>query len=170
METKTTVEIQADAEQQKIAPSTMTEIDAGARIAELEAEKAKLATERDNYRIGMLKAKGKTPVVLDEDEGEDDKIRRISSETLADSRLADIARELDSIIKKALIENKELKMALKNKPSTIAVSTGSESTQAVATSGILSKEDIDIAKARGWSDKKIELLKKNIQTNMNRGR
>ena len=168
METKPTVE-NLDAEPKIVVPSTTTEIDAQTRIAELEAEKAQLATERDNYKIGMLKAKGKIPE-FDENESEDDKIRRISHETLAESRLADIAREQDAIIKKALIENKELKSALKNKTSTNAVSTGSESTQAVAVPGILSKEDIDTAKARGWSDKKIELLKKNIQANKNRSR
>lgn len=164
-----TVEKKADAEQQNIVPSTTTEIDAQTRIAELETEKAKLETERDNYKIGMLKAKGKIPE-FDENESEDDKIRRISHETLADSRLADIAREQDAIIKKALIENKELKTALKNKPSTTAVSSGSEPTQAVAVPGILSEEDIKEAKARGWSDKKIELLKRNIQANKNRSR
>ena len=158
----TTVETSAGADQTKVAPSTTTEIDAQTRIAELEAEKAKLETERDNYKIGMLKAKGKIQESI-EDESEDDKIRRISRETLADSRLADIAREQDAIIK-------ELKTALKNKPSTTAVSSGSEATHAVAVPGILSEEDIKVAKARGWSDKKIELLKKNIQMNKNRGR
>jgi hypothetical protein len=166
METKPTVE-NLDAEPKIVASSTTTEIDAQTRIAELEAEKAQLATERDNYKIGLLKVKGRNPE-FNEDNEEDEKYRRIAREELNNSRIAELAREQDEIIKKALIENKELKAALKNKPSTTSVSSGTESTLASQNTGILSKEQIDLLKARGWGDKKIEMLKKNIQKNNNR--
>jgi len=75
-----------------------------ARIAELEKEKAKVLEEASNYKLAYLKEKNKhkdEPV----DEDEDDRIRRIASETMANSRIAEIMREQDQIIKQALKEN-----------------------------------------------------------------
>lgn len=163
----TTVETKlAGADQTTVVPSTTTEIDAEATIARLEAEKAKIAQERDNYRVGMLKAKGKIPEsVIENDEEIEDKMKRIAMEAMSESRLAEIAHEQDEIIKIALRENKELKLALKNNPSGKPLSTGTDSTLVSTNSGILSKEQIDLLKAKGWSDKKIELLKTNIRKN-----
>ena len=91
-------------EETTVAPTIAPEDDLELKVTALEAEKAKLMEEKENYRQAYLKAdKGNTG-----DEGDDDRLRRIAREEVANSRLADIAREQDEIIQKALKENKEL--------------------------------------------------------------
>lgn len=132
--------------------------DLQARNELLEAEKSKLIEEAANYRVAYLKEKSKsTP----EDEEEDDKIRRIAHETLANSRIAEIAREQDSIIKRALKENHELKLANKNKPD-VPASIGAHSEGIPVKDTIVTPEQITAFKARGWTDKDIERYKKNL--------
>jgi len=101
-------------------------VDAEQKIAELEKEKNRVIEESANYRLAYLKEKKRQSRqdsdIVDEDE--DDKIRRIANEALANSRLAEIAREQDSIIKQALKENRELKLA-QMKPSSAPSSIGS---------------------------------------------
>lgn len=135
--------------------------DSEARIATLETEKAKLIEESANYRLGLLKEKAKNRnEVFDEDE--DDRMRHIAQETLANSRLAEIAREQDDIIKKALKENKELKLARLNKTEpAAAVGTHSEGTPVRDTA--VTADQMAAFKARGWTDKDIERYKKNLQ-------
>ncbi len=154
-----------------VAPETLeaptkTEIDAEARIAQLEEEKAQIARDRDNYRTGMLKAKGKIVESEFNDNDEDvteEKMRRIANETLANSRLADIAREQDLIIKKALKENKELKLAQLNKTNIPPASVGTSNEGISVTSTSITPEQMAAFKARGWNDKDIERFKKNLQ-------
>lgn len=133
--------------------------DLESKNAVLEAEKSKLIEEAANYRVAYLKERSKK---LDtEDESEDDKIRRITQETLANSRIAEIAREQDALIKKALKENKELKLAIINKTD-LPVSVGVHSeTQPVKDTSITDQQ-MNAFKARGWSDKDIERYKKNL--------
>ncbi len=90
MDEKIATEAPAIAPETVVPPTLTAGEDYQARIAQLEVEK-------ENYRQAYLKADGKrkdAPV----DEGEDDRMRRIAQETLADSRLAEIAREQDAII------------------------------------------------------------------------
>ncbi len=86
---------------------------------------------------------------------------------IADSRLADVARELDAINQKALKENKELKLALQNKTKTppAAIGTHSEST-ATVSDGTITPEQLAYFKGRGWSDKDIEKYKANLRKKM----
>ena len=70
-----------------------------AKVLALEAEKNRLIEESANYKLAYLKEKKKKESVV-EDEDEDDRMRRIAQETLAESRLAEIARERDAISKK----------------------------------------------------------------------
>ena len=143
--------------------STATE-DAEARIAALEAEKARLIEESANYKLGMLKAKGKVKEENFEDEDMDDKMRRIASETLANSRLVDIAREQDDIIKRALKENKELKLAQLNKAAgTPAAALGTHSESVAVTDTLVTSDQMSAFKARGWTDKDIERYKNNLR-------
>lgn len=131
-----------------------------ARIASLEAEKAKLTEEAANWKIAALKEKAKA-----KDEGiepdEDDRIRRITQETLATSRLAEIAREQDSLIKIALKENKELKLAMLNKKEPGAA-LGTHSEAPAVQDTVVTSEQMAAFKSRGWDDKKIERYKRNV--------
>lgn len=130
-----------------------------AKIAALEAEKAKLIEESANYKLGMLKAKAKNE---DPDEDEDQKIDRKVQEAISNSRLVEIAREQDTIIQKALKENKELKLARLNKTEpAAAVGIHSESIPVRDTQ--VTPDQMAAFKARGWTDKDIERYKKNLQ-------
>ena len=135
--------------------------DSGARIATLEAEKAKLTEEAANWKMAALKEKARA-----KEEGiepdEDVRMEQIARKALADSRLAEIAREQDTIIQKALKENKELKLAqLNRKEPGAAIGTHSESMPVKDT--MVTPDQMAAFKARGWDDKKIERYKKNLQ-------
>lgn len=152
------------------ATETVTETiaapeDLEAKVAALEAEKAVLLREAEkgaNYRVAYLKENKKNK---DENEDDEDKMRRIASEAVAGSRLAEIAREQDAIIKKALKENKELKLAQMNKVD-IPVSTSTHTeTSTVVRDTLVTPEQIASFKAMGWDDAKIARYKKNLVKN-----
>jgi len=145
------------------APTIAPEENLEDKVSALEAEKVKLLEEKENYRKAYLKS-SKAPKSEDDEPEDDDKLKRIVDERLAESRLAEIARELNDISQKALKENKELKLALQNKTKTppAAMGTHSESPTAVAD-GLVTSEQLAYFKSRGWSDKDIERYKKNLQ-------
>lgn len=141
--------------------STTTQEDAESRIAVLEAEKAKAIEEAANYKIGMLKAKGKLKEDFD-DESEDERIARIVSEKLSETKIAQIDLEKETLLKKLAKENKELKLAISNK-TPVATSIGSHSESKSVTDTSVTPEQLAAFKARGWSDKEIENYKKNLR-------
>ncbi len=128
-----------------------------------ESKFEKLETEKENYRKAYLKEVEKNKN-KDFSETDDERMKRIANEALAESRLAEIAREQDDIIKKALKENKELKLANMNRrdPSA-AQGTHSESVPVKDT--LVTQEQLSSFKARGWDDAKIERYKKNLVKN-----
>lgn len=141
-----------------------TEDDLEARNAALEAEKARLIEEASNYKVAYLKEKSKNKGD-DEDAGTDgdERLRQITREELANSKIAQIAYEQDQIIKKALKENKELKLAQMNKTGAPAASIGAHSEAAPVRDTLVTPDQMAAFKARGWNDKDIERYKKNIQ-------
>lgn len=143
-----------------------TEIDSEAEVSRLEAERNKLIEESANYRLAYLKEKNKNKggSVID-DEDDEDKMRRIAEETLKNSRLAEIEREKDQIIKKSLKENKELKQALMNKQSGIPTYLGTHTESKPVSDTLVTPEQMTAFKSRGWSDKDIERYKKNLLKN-----
>lgn len=143
------------------APST-TEEDFLTVLEAKDAELKKVSDERDNYRKGMLKAKGKLP--NDEDE-KVDMIRQIAREEALAIQEARLSAEKDDLIKKALRENKELKLALKNKGQVNNASIGASSGGLEPGDNILSDGQVKDLKARGWDDKKIASFKENLQKN-----
>ncbi len=136
-------------------------------LTEKDAEIAKLSAERNNYKKGMLKAKGK----LDKDgnpieepkEDIDEMVSRLVEEKMLDTQWITAQKEKDDIIKKALARNKELETAIKNRSqiSTADAGTGSTTTFTVKDS-VLTDEKLAKLKAMGWDEKKIELYKKNL--------
>jgi hypothetical protein len=152
-ENKTTTE-----EETIVTPSE----DLEAKVTALEAEKAKLIEESANYKVAYLKEKQKKENFNDE-ESEDDRMRRVASEVLTNSRLAEIAREQDAIIQKALKENKELKLAVSNKVTPPSSTGASNETTKVVKDTLITDEQMKAFQARGWTEKDIERYKKNLQ-------
>ncbi len=145
----------------------VAEEDLEAKNVALEAEKSRLIEEAANYKLAYLKEKRKKEQFAEpeEDLGEtqDEKMRRIANEALANSRIAEIAREQDLIIKKALKENKELKLAQMNRTNIPPASVGTSNESTPVTSTSITPEQMVAFKAKGWDDKTIERYKKNLQ-------
>lgn len=138
-----------------------TNEDYEAQIKALEDEKARLIEEGANYKVAYLKGKSKSAEVP-EDESEDDRVRRIAREELANSRLTAIDREQVELAAKALKENKELKLALQNKAD-VPASVGSHSEGQPVKDTLVTSEQMAAFKQRGWSEKDIERYKQNLQ-------
>lgn len=146
-------------EEKVIAPTD----DAEAKIAALEAEKATLITlieNEANYKLAYLKEKKKN-TIFDPNETEEDKIRRITREELAESALNRIDTEKENLLKKLAKENKELKFAYANKTD-IPASTSSHSEGVPVRDTLITPDQLNAFKAKGWTDKDIERYKKNL--------
>ncbi len=153
-----------------MADNSATETDAPTiapeEKVEVESEESRyqaLETEKENYRQAYLKEVEKNKNAKNEgiEIDEDEKMYRVAQRALSESRLAEIAREQDTIIKKALKENKELKLAQLNKKEPSAgMGTHSEGTAVKDT--LVTPEQMAAFKTRGWDDKKIERYKQNL--------
>lgn len=137
----------------EVAPTIAPEDDLEARLAKLEEEK-------ENYRKAYLKEASKKSEPVDEDE--DEKINRKVQQAIADSKLAEIAREQDEIIRKALKENKELKLAQLNKTGAPPAVIGAHSESMPVSDTLVTPEQMAYFKQRGWDDKKIQAYKQNL--------
>ncbi len=149
-----------EANTEAIAPQAVVETpeDSEARYKRLEEEK-------ENYRKAYLKESEKNRIPMEELD-EDGKMAEIARRVMGESRLAEIAREQDSIIQKALKENKELKLAQLNKTTTTpsaAIGTHSESVAVKDT--MVTPDQEAFFKSKGWDAATIERYKKNLQKN-----
>lgn len=152
------------AETEPVVTTTTTVVDdAEAKIAQLEADKAKLIVESANYKLGMLKAKGK--VSEDLDETEDERIARIVNDKISETKIAQIDTEKDVLVKKTLKENKELKLALQNKTKDPLATLGTHSEAQAVRDTTITPEQMAAFKKMGWTDKEIERYKRNLQKN-----
>jgi len=143
------------------------------KYEELEKEKARIETERDNYRRGLLKAKGK--ISSEEDEGGSNEVdletiveRKIEEKLLANKEYQ-IQKEKEEILKKALVENKELKLALKTKSkiSSSPASSGGNQDHAKSEANFFSEAQLASLKEREQkTGVKIDLKK--LEENMRR--
>ena len=158
----------AAAQPQKEAPVEASEVDYEAVIAEKDAKLAKVQQEKENYRKGMLKAKGKLPA---EDETDDvppenwrEEARRIAREEYLTTQEAQLQAERDDAFKAVIKRNKELTVALKNRGSISATSAqgSNQDKPEFKTDSFFSPEQIQQFKAKGWDDKKIERAKQNM--------
>lgn len=159
MDPKNATEVPAIAPEIVETPTLTQEEDLGAKFAKLEEEK-------ENYRKAYLKEHDKNKAPKENLDGDltEDRISEIVDKRLADSRIVEIAREQDSIIQKALKENKELKLAHLNKTTatpSAALGTHSEAAQVKDTS--ITADQLAAFKAKGWTDKDIERYKKNVR-------
>lgn len=115
----------------------------------LEREK-KTAEERDNYKEGMLKAKGKLKTD-EEEEGSGGEKKTEGSSELAD------------IVKALLKQNQEITVAAVNRSQIATAGQGGSSEAKVEVGdNMFSAAQLKELKAKGWDDKKIARLKQNI--------
>ncbi len=145
-----------------IVPSIATEEKVVVSPEDAEARFQKLEEEKENYRKAYLKESEKNRKPAEELD-EDGKMEEVARRVLAESRLAEIAREQDSIIQKALKENKELKLAQLNKTTTTPpAAQGTHSEGQPVTDTSVTPEQLAAFKAKGWNDKDIERYKRNL--------
>lgn len=160
---KSAVNTDQSAATDKTEVVTVTADDIESRLAELEADKAKAIEEATNWKIAALKAKAKNKENKDsEDESEDEKIERIVNEKIMATKIANIDSEKENLLKKALKENKELKLAQLNKTTTPPASMGSHNESTPVRDTVITPEQMAALKSRGFSDKDIERYKKNL--------
>jgi hypothetical protein len=125
----------------------------------------KLIEERDNYRTGLLKAKGK---VSDEDEGDelslDEKINRAVEERLQSAELLKVRANAEEVLKKVLQENRELKVALKNRSQSTAVSGGSTDKPSPQVSVLSPEQKAELKRKnpKVWTDEKLKQLEASL--------
>jgi len=127
---------------------------------DLEQKVAKLEEEKANYQAAYLKERAKNH----EDESDEEKFRRIAREELQSSHILELDKQKDEIIRKALKENKELKLAQLNKTDIPASTTVHSEGQAVSDT-LITPDQLAQFKAMGKSDKWIENYKRNLVKN-----
>jgi hypothetical protein len=151
--------------EQKVEVASPEQTEAEKQLAEKNAQIEQLTLERNNYKKGMLKAKGKK--VDDEpEEDEEDldaKVNRKVQEALLDTKLQTALKEKDDIIKKAFERNKELETTIANRSQIASAGTGSgNEAKLVAKDNVLSQEKINYFKSQGKTDAWIERYKENL--------
>lgn len=140
--------------------------DYSALLAIKDAELAKVREEKDNYRKGLLAAKGKLPEetdpyaytetkVLDED-----LMRKIAREEYLNTKESQLQSERETALQAVVKQNEELRLALKNR-SQVASTTGGSNQERpeVKTDSFFSNEQIASLKAKGFTDQMIENAK-----------
>jgi len=155
----------AQEEERKKKEAENAPTEAEVKILALEAEKNAILEREANYRLAYLKEKKKNEGQVDPDETEDERVRRITREELANVRVSQIDTEKEELLKKTLRENKELKLAIQNKPTNTSTGAGGSTEQPIVVSTVVTPEQITAFKARGWTEKDIERYKKNLQKN-----
>ncbi len=134
MSTETAVETKietAATQSETVVAPTATEVDFEAELAKANDKIAKLGEEKENYRKGMLKAKGKLPDEDDNssnDEDVDSKVKRLVQEEMLKSKEAQAIAEKDALVMNLARTNKELSLALKNRQG-VSSQTGQGSNQ-----------------------------------------
>jgi len=152
-----------------VATPTATEVvDYEAVLAKKDAELAEVRTERENYRKGMLKAKGKLPEEEELDsstpEGMEALVDRKVQEKFLSTKEAQLQADKDAALRAMIKRNKELEVALKNRGQILSPTAGGSNTEKPEgkVDNYLSNDQINALKAKGWDDKKIESFKKNM--------
>ncbi len=151
----------AVAPQEEVKVLLPTDEDLEAKITALEEEKTRLIESEANWKVAALKERSKKQEVF-EDESDEERLRRITREEIANSRLAQIDREKEATLNKALKENKELKLAHLNKTGTPFATQGTHTESTPVRDTLVTPEQMSAFKAKGWSDKDIERYKKNL--------
>lgn len=128
-------------------------------LLENDAELQKVRVEKENYRKGMLKAKGK---MSEEDmQAEEERVRAIARDEYLKSREGQLVKEKDDLLKKVIAENKELRQANRSKAGVTPQAAGGGSSQEITPpqNSPLSADLVSKLKnERGWTDEMIKDL------------
>jgi hypothetical protein len=129
----------------------------------LEDEKAQLTENEANYKVAYLKEKSKNREP-DPDESEEERIRRITREEIAQTRISQIDKETYELHAQEHRENKELKLALLNKTTATppaGMGTSNES-MPVKDTKITKEQELYFKTVLHWTDKEFQRYKKNL--------
>ena len=139
-------------------------------LDEKDQEIAKISSDKENYRKGLLsiKRKLKNQEVQPEDDGEgetpisnEESIRTIIREELLSSQIDKAKAEKDALISKMAKELSEAKLALKNRPTSSTTAAGSNQDKLEVEQKFFSEEQLAELKAKGLDPAKvIENMKK----------
>lgn len=130
--------------------------DLTAKLASLEAENAKLAEEKENYRKGMLKYKKQEEPEPLVDESIDELVERKVQEKLYDTRSQEIEKQKAETLEKILKENEELRKAASLRSPSSPSSMGSNQDKPeVTTSAHWTPEQEASLKARGLDPEEV---------------
>lgn len=140
-------------------------------VAELEAAKAeleKVRRDRDNYRKGMLSAKGKLREESEDFDPTDPEsvkalIAKQVQDSLAESSESQATSKLEALAARQARELKELKLAVKSKQASTSISGGSASgsgsaQNSVSKTSYFSEEQKAELRKRGKTDAQIEKI------------
>lgn len=129
----------------------------------LQAEKEKIEAEKENYRKGLLKAKGYLPNEYP-DTGEvpadiEEVVKKVISETLLDEKSRSTSEQERKLTEQLIAENKrlnELNLSLSNRSqvSSVGSSSGGEKLE-VKSSGFWTKEQEAELKKKGLDPEKV---------------
>lgn len=140
----------------------LQEVDYEKEFFALTGKLTKIEQDKENYKKGLLKAKGKLP----EDDEEvsvdpndlDTKVNRAVQEALMNTEYEKTRKEQEELVKKALKENRELKVALGNRSDLKNVSLGAGSPASAVdktpAEKYWSKEQYSYLKSRGLDPEK----------------
>jgi hypothetical protein len=144
-------------EVKKEVPPASVDIDYEKEFNALLEENAKLASDRDNYKAGMLAAKGKLPAALNtEDLDLDTLIETKVKDTLLRTKEFQNEQAKKDLINKVIRENKELKLALGNKDGISRVAAGGGSGPEEKPVSAWTPEQIAYFQKRGLSPDKVK--------------
>lgn len=159
----------APTQSETVVTQDTTQVDYEALLAEKDAKLAQIEKEKENYKRGLLKAKGKIPedyqTDSDEPETQEEMFRRIAREERLSAEEAQLLADKDNAYKAVLRRNKELEVALKNRgqiSSSSAQGSNQDKPEGKADN-YLSNDQIAYFKGKGWDDKKIEAFKENAR-------
>lgn len=158
-------EIEAVKAEGEVAAVAQTEVDEWeVKFKALQAEKEKIEAEKENYRKGLLKAKGYLPNEYPET-GEvpadiEEVVKKVLSETLLDEKSRSANEQERKLTEEALAEIKRLKelnLSLSNRSQvgSMGSSSGGEKVEA-KTSGFWTKEQEAELRKKGLDPEKVK--------------
>lgn len=143
--------------------SHAAEIDYAAEYEALLEENKRLASDRDNYRKGMLSAKSKLKTMPEPEEGEEaDEIdRRIQAALEAREESQKLKRQ-EEIARNLIKQNRELKVALQNRAQVSSAPSGASDKSSFVKEKYFTDEQLAYFKKRGLDPEKVRTnLEKN---------
>jgi len=121
----TGTEVKKEEGSASVPPVESTGIDYEREFNALLEENNRIANDRDNYKKGLLAAKGKAPELDLESTELDTLIEKKVQDTLLRTKEFQNNQAREELVKKVFAENKELKIALANKSGISSVAPGS---------------------------------------------